>query len=53
MSFDQASGLYITWPTAFEGIVGRGEAKPGEEDHHAEQKYHISYNSKLVAIYFR
>jgi len=27
---DQAAGLYITWPTSYEGIVGRGETKPGD-----------------------
>ncbi|KAF8313098.1 alcohol dehydrogenase [Clavulina sp. PMI_390] len=30
MSYDQASGLYVTWPTSYEGIIGRGEAKAGD-----------------------
>lgn len=30
ISFDQAAGMSITWPTSYEGIVGRGEAKKGE-----------------------
>lgn len=30
MSFDQAAGLYITYPTSYEGIVHRGETKAGE-----------------------
>lgn len=29
-SFDQASGLYVTWPTSYEAIVSRGETKPGK-----------------------
>ncbi|KAL7411138.1 hypothetical protein BDY24DRAFT_365123 [Mrakia frigida] len=30
ISFDQAAGMSITWPTSYEGIVGRGEAKKGD-----------------------
>ncbi|EJU04312.1 NADP-binding protein [Dacryopinax primogenitus] len=30
MTFDQAAGLYVTYPTSYEGIVNRGETKPGE-----------------------
>lgn len=30
MTYDQASGLYVTWPTSYEGIVGRGETKAGK-----------------------
>jgi hypothetical protein len=34
MTYDQAAGLFITWPTSYEGIVGRGETKPGELGEH-------------------
>ena len=29
MSFDQASGIYVTWPTSYEALTGRGQLKPG------------------------
>jgi len=29
-SFDEGAGLYITWPTSFEALVGRAELKAGE-----------------------
>ncbi|KIK01424.1 hypothetical protein K443DRAFT_678425 [Laccaria amethystina LaAM-08-1] len=28
--FDQGAGLFITWPTSYEALVGRAELKPGE-----------------------
>ncbi|KAH9949003.1 alcohol dehydrogenase [Amylocystis lapponica] len=30
MTFDQGAGMYITWPTSYEGLVGRAELKSGE-----------------------
>ncbi|KAK7053299.1 hypothetical protein VNI00_003925 [Paramarasmius palmivorus] len=30
LSYDEGAGLYITWPTSYEGLVGRAEMKPGE-----------------------
>ncbi|KAG6866359.1 hypothetical protein C0991_005280 [Blastosporella zonata] len=30
MSYDQGAGLFITWPTSYEALVGRAELKPGE-----------------------
>jgi len=30
MSFDEAAGLFVTWPTSYEALVGRAELKPGE-----------------------
>ncbi|EAU91399.2 alcohol dehydrogenase [Coprinopsis cinerea okayama7 len=30
ISFDQGAGLYVTWPTSYEALVGRAELKPGE-----------------------
>lgn len=27
--FNHSSGLFITWPTSYEGLVGRAELKPG------------------------
>ncbi|KAI0829943.1 alcohol dehydrogenase [Trametes gibbosa] len=30
MSYDQGAGLYVTWPTSYEALVGRAELKPGE-----------------------
>ncbi|KAI0077906.1 alcohol dehydrogenase [Panus rudis PR-1116 ss-1] len=30
MSFDQGAGLYFTWPTSYEALVGRANLKPGE-----------------------
>ncbi|EJD51077.1 NAD(P)-binding protein [Auricularia subglabra TFB-10046 SS5] len=30
MSMEQAAGMYLTWPTSYEGIVGRGAVKAGE-----------------------
>ncbi|KDQ53501.1 hypothetical protein JAAARDRAFT_39186 [Jaapia argillacea MUCL 33604] len=30
LSFDQAAGLFVTWPTSYEALVGRAELKPGE-----------------------
>jgi NADPH:quinone reductase-like Zn-dependent oxidoreductase len=30
MTFEQAAGLFITYPTSYEGLVGRAEAKKGE-----------------------
>ncbi|KAF8234013.1 alcohol dehydrogenase [Tricholoma matsutake] len=30
MTYDQGAGLFITWPTSYEGLVGRAELKPGE-----------------------
>ncbi|KIM40120.1 hypothetical protein M413DRAFT_446274 [Hebeloma cylindrosporum] len=30
ITFDQGAGLYITWPTSYEALVGRAELKSGE-----------------------
>jgi len=30
MSFEQGAGLFVTWPTSYEALVGRAELKPGE-----------------------
>ncbi|KAH9917878.1 alcohol dehydrogenase [Epithele typhae] len=30
MSYDQGAGLFVTWPTSYEALVGRAEVKPGE-----------------------
>ncbi|EJD51027.1 NAD(P)-binding protein, partial [Auricularia subglabra TFB-10046 SS5] len=30
MTMEQAAGMSLTWPTSYEGIVGRGELKPGD-----------------------
>ncbi|KAI0319128.1 alcohol dehydrogenase [Amylostereum chailletii] len=30
LSFDQGAGLYVTWPTSYEALVGRAKLKPGE-----------------------
>ncbi|OJA08663.1 hypothetical protein AZE42_01165 [Rhizopogon vesiculosus] len=30
LTFDQGAGLYLTWPTSYEALVGRAELKPGE-----------------------
>ncbi|PPQ98630.1 hypothetical protein CVT24_003963 [Panaeolus cyanescens] len=30
ISFDQGAGLYVTWPTSYEALVGRAELKKGE-----------------------
>ncbi|KXN90586.1 Quinone oxidoreductase-like protein 2 [Leucoagaricus sp. SymC.cos] len=30
VTFDQGAGLYITWPTSYEALVGRAELKAGE-----------------------
>ncbi|KAG6372316.1 hypothetical protein JVT61DRAFT_7756 [Boletus reticuloceps] len=30
LTFDQGAGLFITWPTSYEALVGRAELKPGE-----------------------
>ncbi|KIJ61313.1 hypothetical protein HYDPIDRAFT_96722 [Hydnomerulius pinastri MD-312] len=30
LTFDQGAGLYITWPTSYEALLGRAELKPGE-----------------------
>ena len=30
MSYEQAAGLFVTYPTSYEGLVGRGEAKKGD-----------------------
>ncbi|KAI0780315.1 alcohol dehydrogenase [Fomes fomentarius] len=30
MTYDQGAGLYVTWPTSYEALVGRAELKPGE-----------------------
>ena len=30
ISFDQGAGLYVTWPTSYEALVGRAELKAGE-----------------------
>ncbi|KAF8334325.1 NAD(P)-binding protein [Cantharellus anzutake] len=30
MSYDQAAGLFLTWPTAYEGLTGRGGIKSGD-----------------------
>ncbi|KAF9566754.1 alcohol dehydrogenase [Agrocybe pediades] len=30
LTFDQGAGLYITWPTSYEALVGRAELKKGE-----------------------
>jgi len=30
LSFDQGAGLFVTWPTSYEALVGRAELKPGE-----------------------
>ncbi|KAK7472585.1 hypothetical protein VKT23_000698 [Stygiomarasmius scandens] len=30
LSYEQAAGLYITWPTSYEGLVGRANLKTGD-----------------------
>ncbi|PCH43592.1 NAD(P)-binding protein [Wolfiporia cocos MD-104 SS10] len=30
MTFDQGAGLFVTWPTSYEALVGRAELKSGE-----------------------
>jgi len=30
MTFDQGAGLHVTWPTSYEGLVGRADLKAGE-----------------------
>ncbi|KAH7927154.1 NAD(P)-binding protein [Leucogyrophana mollusca] len=30
LTFDEGAGLYITWPTSYEALVGRAQLKPGE-----------------------
>jgi len=30
MTYDQGAGLFITWPTSYEALVGRAELKAGE-----------------------
>jgi len=30
LSFDQAAGLYVTWPTSYEALVGRAKLQAGE-----------------------
>ncbi|TFK44713.1 hypothetical protein BDQ12DRAFT_673439 [Crucibulum laeve] len=30
ISFDQGAGLFVTWPTSYEALVGRAELKPGD-----------------------
>lgn len=30
LSLDQAAGIYLTYPTSYEGLVGRANAKAGE-----------------------
>ena len=30
ISFDQGAGLFVTWPTSYEALVGRAELKKGE-----------------------
>jgi NADPH2:quinone reductase len=31
MSYSEAAGLFITWPTSYEALVGRAELKAGEQ----------------------
>lgn len=30
MSYNEAAGLFVTWPTSYEALVGRAELKAGE-----------------------
>ncbi|KAF8210306.1 hypothetical protein K438DRAFT_1665380 [Mycena galopus ATCC 62051] len=30
ITFDQGAGLFVTWPTSYEGLVGRANLQPGE-----------------------
>lgn len=30
MTYDQAAGLYVTYPTSYEALIGRAQLKPGE-----------------------
>ncbi|KAJ7703164.1 hypothetical protein B0H17DRAFT_1042006 [Mycena rosella] len=30
LSFDQGAGLFVTWPTSYEGLVGRAKLQAGE-----------------------
>ena len=30
MGYNEAAGLFITWPTSYEALVGRAELKAGE-----------------------
>ncbi|GBE81072.1 Quinone oxidoreductase-like protein [Sparassis crispa] len=30
MTYDQGAGLFVTWPTSYEALVGRADLKPGE-----------------------
>ncbi|KAL1696349.1 hypothetical protein GGG16DRAFT_43829 [Schizophyllum commune] len=30
LTYDQGAGLFVTWPTAYEALVGRGELKAGD-----------------------
>jgi NADPH2:quinone reductase len=29
MTFDQGAGLFVTWPTSYEALVGRAKLQPG------------------------
>ncbi len=31
MSYNEAAGLFVTWPTSYEALVGRAELKAGEQ----------------------
>ncbi|KAF9501485.1 alcohol dehydrogenase [Pleurotus eryngii] len=30
LTYDQGAGLFVTWPTSYEALVGRAQVKPGE-----------------------
>jgi NADPH2:quinone reductase len=30
LTYEQGAGLFVTWPTSYEALVGRAELKPGE-----------------------
>ncbi|KAG6900764.1 hypothetical protein C0993_002188 [Termitomyces sp. T159_Od127] len=30
ITYDQGAGLFVTWPTSYEALVGRADLKPGE-----------------------
>lgn len=30
LTYDQGAGLFVTWPTSYEGLVGRAKLAPGE-----------------------
>jgi NADPH:quinone reductase-like Zn-dependent oxidoreductase len=42
MNYNEAAGLFVTWPTSYEALVGRAELKAGERTIHRLRERNVN-----------